>query len=184
MTIILDPGHGTGNRKQGVYDPGACSGKFEEAAIALEWVNELRSILQKAGHKVIRTRASATDPAPVSKRASIAKEYGGAVMLSIHCNAANGKASGAECIYRGALNKEKAAKLSSVTAKALGIKDRGPKVEADSQHGRLAVMAFQPCLLLELGFIDNDGDRTALLDPVKRGAACEAIAKTLLEGLP
>lgn len=176
-TIILDAGHGMSNRKPGGYDPGACNGKFQEAAIALEWVNEIRGILKTAGHEVVRTRISATDPAPVKDRAKIAKEFSGDVMLSIHCNAANGKASGAECIHRG--NPTKAAALSKACATALGIKDRGPKVEADSQHGRLAVMAFQPCFLLEIGFIDNDGDLTAMIDPVKRKSACEAIAKLL-----
>lgn len=168
------------NRKSGVYDPGACSGKDEEASIALVWVNELRSILQKLGHKVVRTRVDAKDPAPVAQRAAIAKEYKGEVMLSIHCNAANGKASGSECIYRGDQNKPKAKAISKACSTALGIKDRGPKVEADSQHGRLAVMAFQPCYLLEIGFIDNSTDRAALLDPTKRKAACETIVKTLI----
>jgi N-acetylmuramoyl-L-alanine amidase len=41
-------------------------------------------------------------------------------------------------------------------------------------------MAFQPCFLLEIGFIDNAGDRAAMLDPAKRKAACEAIAKVLI----
>lgn len=177
MTIILDPGHGMSNRRAGRYDPGACFGKFEEATIALAWANELRAILQKAGHKVVRTRVDENDPAPVSKRAGIATEYDGDVMLSIHCNAATGKASGTECIHRG--NPVKAAALSKACAAALGIKDRGPKVEADSQHGRLAVMVFQPCFLLEIGFIDNSGDLAAMIDPVKRKAACEAIAALL-----
>lgn len=177
MTIILDPGHGMGNRKPGGYDPGACNGKFQEASIALEWANELRAILQAKGHKVVRTRIDANDPAPVSKRAALAKDHNGEVMLSIHCNAANGKASGAECIHRG--NPAKAAALSKACSTALGIKDRGAKVEADSQHGRLAVMAFQPCFLLEIGFIDNAGDLSAMIDPVKRKAACEAIAVLL-----
>ncbi len=169
-----------GNRKKGVYDPGACAGKIQEAVVALDWTNELREVLYKAGHKVVRTRVSATDPAPVSARAGIARDYKGEIMLSIHCNAANGKASGSECIYRGDKNKPKAVAISKACATALGIKDRGPKVEADSQHGRLAVMAFQPCFLLELGFIDNSTDRAALLDPTKRKAACEAIVKALI----
>lgn len=177
-TIILDPGHGMGNRAPGRYDPGACAGKIEEASIALDWANEIRGILQAQGHKVVRTRIDAKDPAPVSKRASIAKDHKGEIMLSIHCNAANGKASGSECIHRG--NPAKASVLSKTCATALGIKDRGAKVEADSQHGRLAVMSFQPCFLLEIGFIDNEGDRIAMLDPVKRKAACEAIAKVLI----
>ena len=177
MIIILDPAHGMSNRKPGGYDPGACNGKHEEASIALIWVNELREILQSKGHKVARTRAGRNDPAPVSRRANIAKEYGGEIMLSIHCNAANGKASGSECIHRG--NPVKAAALSKACADALGIKDRGAKVESDSQHGRLAVMAFQPCFLLEVGFIDNAEDLAAMIDPVKRKAACEAIAALL-----
>lgn len=179
MTIILDPGHGMSNRKLGVFDPGACNGKHQEAVIALTWANELRTILMTKGFRVVRTRASATDPAPVSQRAVIAKNFDGEVMLSIHCNAANGKASGSECLYRGDQNKKKAEALSKATSAALGIKDRGPKVEADSQHGRLAVMAFQPCFLLELGFIDNPTDLEAMLDAAKRRKACEAIAALL-----
>jgi N-acetylmuramoyl-L-alanine amidase len=40
-------------------------------------------------------------------------------------------------------------------------------------------MAFQPCLLIELGFIDHAGDLAAMVDPVRRLAACEAIAELL-----
>lgn len=180
MTVILDPGHGMSNRKPGAYDPGACSGKSEEATIAMEWANQLREILQKQGHKVVRTRKDRFDAAPVSARAGIAKEFGGEIMLSLHCNAATGTASGSECIHRGEANKAKAAAISKACSMALDIKDRGPKVEADSQHAHLAVMSFQPCFLLEIGFIDNAGDLSAMLDDVKRNAACEAIAKALL----
>jgi len=168
-----------GNRKPGKYDPGAVSERNEEASIAMQWANVLRGILMARGHKVVRTRKDEKDEAPVSKRASIAKEYGGEIMLSIHCNAATGTASGSECIYRGAANKAKAAAISAACAKALGIKDRGPKVEADSQHARLAVMAFQPCFLLELGFIDNPKDLDAMLDQARREAACQVIADLL-----
>jgi N-acetylmuramoyl-L-alanine amidase len=37
-------------------------------------------------------------------------------------------------------------------------------------------MAFQPCFLIELGFIDHAGDRAAMLDPQKRKTACLALA--------
>jgi len=177
MIIIIDPGHGMSNRRAGRYDPGAVNGSHEEAAIAMQWANELRAILQSAGHRVVRTRVDEKDAAPVSQRAGVALDYRGDIMLSIHCNAANGKASGSECLHRG--NPVKAAALSKACAAALGIKDRGAKVESDSQHGRLAVMAFQPCFLLEIGFIDNATDLVAMIDPVKRKAACEAIAKLL-----
>jgi len=180
VTIILDPGHGMGNRRAGRYDPGACAGGATEAAIALDWVNELRAILLARNVVVVRTRVDATDPAPVGKRAAIASEYGGDIMLSIHCNAANGAANGTETFYRGAENKAKAARINLAVVNSLRTLSRGIKVESDSQHARLAVMSFQPCFLLELGFIDNASDRAKMLDPDLRRLACDALAKVLL----
>lgn len=179
MTIILDPGHGMGNRKSGVFDPGACSGGSQEADIAMDWVNELRSILLAAGHRVIRTRIDHKDPAPIGKRAGIAHHFGGEIMISLHCNAANGSASGTETFYRGDANREQAETINRAVVDALGTRNRGTKLESLSQHARLAVMAFQPCFLIELGFIDHAGDRAKMLDPVLRKAACNAIARVL-----
>ena len=181
MTIILDPGHGMGNRRSGTFDPGAVSNGIREADVALDWCNELRGILMEAGHKVIRTRVDHSDAAPVGQRAAIAKRFGGDIMLSIHCNAADGKASGTETFYRGAANKLTAQRINTAVVEALGTKDRGVKLESASQHSRLAVMAFQPCFLLELGFIDHPGDRAAMLDPAKRKLACQWLAGALAE---
>lgn len=178
-TIILDPGHGMSNVRAGRYDPGACAAGHTEAAIVMDWANELRAILQAAGHKVIRTRVNAHDPAPVSERASIAKDFGGDIMISFHCNAANGQAHGTETFFRGKENAPMAHKLNDVVVGALSTRDRGIKTEASSQHKRLAIMAFQPCFLIELGFIDHEGDRAKMLDPALRRKACEALAKIL-----
>lgn len=180
MTIILDPGHGMANRSAGRFDPGAVSEGIREADIVLAWANELRSILRASGHKVVRTRIDHRDPAPVGQRAAIARQYGGEIMLSLHCNAANGKASGTETFYRGVKHKGTAAEITTATCGALGIPNRGAKTESQSQHGSLAVMSFQPTFLLELGFIDHPGDRAAMLDTLRRKAACEALA-TLLQ---
>jgi N-acetylmuramoyl-L-alanine amidase len=177
--VCLDPGHGMSNRRAGAYDPGACAFGKKEAEIAMDWVNELRVILQARGHKVVRTRINGSDPAPVGERAGIAEEYGCDIMLSIHCNAANGSANGTETFYRGEFNKGLAAKINAALCAALGTKSRGVKTESASQHSRLAVMAFQPCFLIELGFIDNAGDLEKMIDPVRRLAACEAIAELL-----
>jgi N-acetylmuramoyl-L-alanine amidase len=167
------------NRRAGAYDPGACAFGKKEAEIAMDWVNELRVILQARGHKVVRTRINGSDPAPVGERAGIAEEYGCDIMISIHCNAANGSANGTETFYRGEFNKELASKINAALCASLGTKSRGVKTESASQHSRLAVMAFQPCFLIELGFIDNAGDLEKMIDPVRRLAACEAIAELL-----
>lgn len=179
MRVCIDPGHGMGNRKLGVYDPGAESCGVEEASVAMDWANELRVILIRDGHKAFRTRINAKDSDPISGRAEIAKEFKCDVMLSIHANAADGKAHGTETFYRGDANKSLAKAVNDACVAALGTRDRGIKTESQSQHSRLAVLSFPRCVLLETGFIDHPGDRAAITDPVKRRAACEAIAKVL-----
>ena len=179
-TIILDPGHGMSNRRLGVYDPGASSGGVTEAAIVMDWSNELRDQFKAAGKKVVRTRVDKSDPAPVGQRAVIARQYGGEIMLSLHCNAADGSASGCEVFYRGDTNKPLATILSATVAKSLVVRNRGAKTEDESQHGKLAVMGFQPTFLIELGFIDHAGDRAKLLDPEMRRKTCAAIVAAVL----
>ena len=179
MTIIIDPGHGMSNRRSGSYDPGACSGNYTEAAIVMDWANTLREILKERGHRVVRTRVDAKDPAPVSRRDDIARAYGGDKMISLHCNAANGTASGIETFYRGEDDKAMAKDLTDALCAVMGLPNRGPKNEHESQHSSLAVMEFGKCWLIELGFIDNPVDRAKLLDPALRKKACEAIADVI-----
>lgn len=177
--IILDPGHGMGNRRRNHYDPGACAAGATESAIVMDWANELRGILRARGVAVVRTRVDAHDPAPARERAAIARRYRGDIMVSLHCNAANGRASGTETFYRGEENKPLATRLNLAVVNSLHTRNRGAKTEAASQHARLAIMAFQPCFLIELGFIDHRGDREKMLDPDLRHAACTALAEVL-----
>lgn len=183
LTICFDAGHGNWNKNPGQYDPGFVftqgKDRFEEAAIAMIYVNKIRDILKAAGHTVIRTRRDAIDPAPVSRRDDIARAYKCDRMVSIHCNAANTRATGTEVFYRGADDRPIAAKLSALVANAFGIKDRGAKTEKQSQHKSLAVLEFDKCWLIELAFLDNPTDRAALLDPGRMSAACHAIAKVI-----
>jgi len=180
MTIILDPGHGMSNKKPGAYDPGACAAGHTEAALAMDWANELRAILKAQGHKVVRTRVDHKDPCPVSRRDDIARAYGGDIMISLHCNAANGQVSGTETFYRGSDDLAMARKLTDVLCAVLHTPNRGPKTEKQSQHASLAVMEFEKCWLIELGFIDHPGDRAKLLDPAIRRQACEALAAVIV----
>lgn len=177
--ICLDPGHGMGNKRSGVYDPGACAGEFTEADIVMAWANCLREILLNRGFKVVRTRVDDKDHDPIGKRAQIARDFKSCVMLSLHCNAYNGSAQGTETFFRGKENAPLATRINEAVVKALGTQDRGIKTEGQSQHSKLAVMSFQPCCLLEIGFIDHEGDRAKMLDPVKMKAACEALADAL-----
>jgi N-acetylmuramoyl-L-alanine amidase len=179
VKICLDPGHGMANRQQGVYETGAVAAGYTEAAIVMDWANELRALLMAAGHTVVRTRVDHKDPAPIGKRAGIARTFGCEVLLSLHCNSANGRASGTETFYRGAHRKAEAVRLNQAVVTALGTRDRGAKTEGKSQHGRLAVLSFPRAFLIEIGFLDNPAERELMLDPARRRAACVALAKVL-----
>ena len=185
--IILAPGHGLGNRKPGVYDPGTTvrvgKQEFEEAAIVMDWANELKMQFEILGCKVVRTRVNATDPCPVAEQAAIAKKYGGDVLISLHCNAADGKANGTETFYRGKSNEWLARACNSTVVKMLGTKDRGIKTEEQSQHSRLAVLGFPRACLIELGFIDHPTDRAKLIDQQLMLLTCQHLAEAVVDGL-
>jgi N-acetylmuramoyl-L-alanine amidase len=180
-TIILDPGHGMGNRSPGRYDPGTVHGSTNEADVVMTYANAIRAALMSMGGlRVVRTRIDARDPAPIGRRAAIARQYAGRVMLSLHLNnSGTGRASGAECFYRGPQHRQDAANLSAIASAIFQIPDRGPKTEAQSQHKRLAVMDFQPTFLLELGFLDHPTDRERLLSPSHQATLAHALAAYL-----
>lgn len=188
MIICLDPGHGLANRKAGVYDPGAVvrveGRNICEADVVLAWTDELRAVLMAEGHRVIRTRAHAKDPAPLAERVSIAQQYKCAVLLSLHCNAADGKANGTETYYRGARNQGLAAAVNAAVCGALGTRARGSKTETASQHARLAVLSFPRSVLLEIGFLDHTADRLKMLDEKLMLLACQGIAEALNQHIP
>ena len=181
--ICIDPGHGMSSRRRLKYDTGAVGTlagvEYEEADIAMRYANCLRDILRAAGHTVIRTRRDAQDPAPVERRDDIARAYKCEVMISLHCNRANGKARGSEVFYRGSDDRAMANRLSALVSNALAIPNRKAKTEAESQHKSLAVMEFDKCWLIELGFIDNPLDLQAMLNPDRMAAVCRAIASTI-----
>lgn len=183
MKICIDPGHGMSNRKRGVYDSGATvtveGKKITEAEIVMEWANELRGILIGMGHKVVRTRKDALDPAPVVERAHTAMVHDCEIFISLHCNAANGQAKGTETYYRGDKNKSLARACNDAVVTALGTRDRGVKTEDASQHTRLVVLNFPRAVLIELGFIDHAGDRASMMDEGKMLLACQALADAI-----
>lgn len=164
IKICLDAGHGMSNRSSGVYDSGATAAGVAEADVALSWVLAGRWLAPQYGIEVFLTRDDDRDPDPVGSRDDRAEAAGCDYFLSIHCNAANGRASGTETYYRDAADKTFAAWVQAAAVAAVGSKDRGLKSEGESQHPRLAVMDFDgPAALLETGFLDHPGDRAKVL---------------------
>jgi N-acetylmuramoyl-L-alanine amidase len=178
MKIAIDPGHGMSNRQRGLYDPGAIhvenGFRHEEATIALKFGLMLRDVFLAKGHEIFMTRDDAEDHAPVGMRTKNAKDAGCKAFISIHLNDFDDdSANGQEVLYRASENRPFAEKLQKALLAITGFKDRGIKIRED-----LAVLNFEgPSVLIELGFIANDGNRETLLNPQKRCAICNAIAE-------
>lgn len=174
MKLCVDAGHGFQNVGKG-YDPGAQALGYSEAATVLAYAQSIQFIFKQAGIEVFLTRDEVDDPCPVGTRAKKAKAAGCSHFISLHLNTANGKASGTETYYRSSSGW--AGQVQGVALKAFGLKNRGLKTEAESQHSKLAVLDFkgQACLL-ELGFIDSAKDMKVI---AARGARV-ALAQGLL----
>jgi N-acetylmuramoyl-L-alanine amidase len=181
MKVCIDPGHGMSNRQQGIFDPGATHREngfeYQEAAIALRYALTLKDVLRARGTDVFLTRDDATDHTPLGRRTKMAKDAECDVLVSLHLNDSEvDQANGIEVLYRDNPGKQLAERLQTALAKATGLRDRGIKKRTE-----LAVLEFTgPAVLIELGFIANDGDREILLDAQVRDTIANRIADVLL----
>ena len=177
MKFCVDPGHGMSNRQLGIFDSGAVHIEngflFKEADIALRYGLALKDTFRAQGIDVFMTRDDATDHAPVGKRAAMARSAGCEAFISLHLNDVDDdSAHGLEVLYRDDTDKALAQKLQTALVKVTGLRDRKIKQRTD-----LAVLKFPGvAVLVELGFIANDGDRARLLDAQVREAVVQSIA--------
>lgn len=130
LTICIDPGHG------GV-DSGAIGiNNVYERDLNLKISNYLKSYLEEyANVKVVMTRTDNSTNPSLSQRAEIAASYGSNLFVSIHLNALNGYAKGAEVYYpnsnyRPDLGEQGYNVATNIQSElvALGIANRGTKI--------------------------------------------------------
>jgi len=185
MKIAIDPGHGMGNRKTGVFDPGATkkvgTETFAEADIVLRYGHTLRKLLEDGGINVFMTRTSSADSASVGRRARRAAEAGCTHYVSLHLNSSESRqANGVEVLFRDELkDKPLADRLQKRLLQITGFADH-----VNDKRTDLAVLKFTPgpAVLMELGFISNDGDRSFLIQGANRDAICHGIFEVLTGG--
>lgn len=169
--VILNPGHGLGNVSHDVYDPGASSDGFEEAAIVRGVCSAVAVTPRIVGlHFAITPFGrSLGDVIRWCNSAYMA----GDMVLSVHMNAGGG--TGCEVLYSATaptVRSVQAGFMSAAIAKRLGIPDRGGKSDEESARGKLGILRHTkaPAMLVELGFIDSAKDRKAVMS-----AGAEAI---------
>lgn len=179
--VCVDPGHGMSNRSPNVFDPGAGhvegSHPFREADIVLKYGLELKDVFRARGISVFMTWDDNTNHAPVGQRAKNAEKAGCDTSISLHMNDVDDdSATGLEVLYRDDTDKALADRMSDAFATTTGIKKRTSKKRTD-----LAALKFNKvAILIDLGFIANDKDRSTLLNPQIRQAVCEKIADVVL----
>lgn len=96
--------------------------------------------------------------------------------VSVHFNSASASATGTECLYYDA--KSLSTKMSAAMAKALDLRDRGPKERTELYFLR---KTNKPAILLEVCFVSNKDDVAKYKANFER--LCQAIAKTIADYL-
>jgi len=181
VKIAVDPGHGMGNTKKGVFDPGATAKvgnvTFEEAEITLQYGLSLNFLLRKAGIATFMTRDGQGDDARLEQRAPRAEQAGCTQFVSIHLNSFDTPvANGVEVHYRRDVDEELATRIAANIANVSGLKNR------EAKQSNFAVLKFGggPAVLIELGFITSPKDRGVLLSGREmRIKICKAIIEAL-----
>ena len=191
--IVIDPGHGG-------KDPGCQSGVVKEKDINLQVSLRLADLLRKRGYTVYMTRQSDIFPT-LDQRVNVANKIKPDLYISLHCNAtANPAIDGIEVYCATAAgsapsdskvispkscpanaydleNAYLAYHIQKRLVSAIKSSDRG------ARHKRFKVIAdtAAPCILVEMGFLTNAGDRQALAHSQRQMLTATAIANAIEE---
>ncbi len=169
-TVVIDAGHGG-------KDFGASDSLVYEKHINLDVARRLELVLKEAGFRtvLIRTKDKYVD---LTERSTIANRYRNAVFVSIHFNSSwKTSALGIETFYRSSKGQKFAGMIQRELIKNIGAVDRGVKTANFSVLRRTR----HPAVLVEGGFVSNNRERSAMLDPRFRQTVAESIARGIMQ---
>lgn len=169
--IVLDPGHGGS-------DPGAIYADVNEKDINLSVAQKTAQLLKNEGYEVVMTRDEDVFE-ELSDRAAAANRYSNPVFVSIHCNASDNPESFGVETYN-ARESKKGKEFGKVIHKELlkstGADDRGT-------HERNFVVLREtacPAVLVEIGFLSNEGERNRLTEDSYQNKIAVGIAQGII----
>ncbi len=172
---------GHGKSRSGGYDPGACSGGYEEYRMA----REIALYAQEYYNENYTEQAdimNAEAELYLTERIAEANAEGYDFVAEIHLNA--GKGTGTECYHHaGEEGRKYAEAISRTIAEAFGVRDRGAKIRlnaAGKDYFAIIRETVMPAVLVETLFIDSD-DRELLADAAGRRKCGEAIARAVAQ---
>jgi len=182
--IVIDPGHGRGNRSPGVLDPGCVLLKNDksvplarECDLALAFAEKLDAALRSGNSRreLLWTRRDNIESVSLRDRAKIARNSEAALLISLHINAApedsKGEARGFEILYSNEQSGFFAEAIRDCMKPLIALHGEGVV-----WRNGLYVLRYKPSVLLEMGFIDHDEDYALLSDPAWQKKAMHAVA--------
>jgi N-acetylmuramoyl-L-alanine amidase len=205
-TVVLDPGHdlrpnltrepiGPGSSTLKILDGGGTRGVvtgISEAELNLAVARRLRTLLQRAGIRVVMTRTTTTHTSMGNiARARIATRAHAALFLRIHADgAADPKAAGTHTLYPAlhidwtddvyASSKRAAGIVQHELVRALGFPDRGLQEHSDFTGLNWSDV---PVILVELGFMTNPTEDRLLATGAYRERAAVGLCRGTLRFL-
>lgn len=146
--IFINPGHGG-------TDPGACGNGLKERDVVLNIGKRVENYLRAVGYDVKLFQYDGLEGICFDSN-----NWKADLFISIHCNAANSFAEGAETFYASDSGKKLATAIQKQLTKSLPVTDRGVK------KGNLYVLNHTDAIavLVECAFIDNAGDAKLLTE--------------------
>lgn len=181
-SIFVSAGHSN-------TDPGAVAFGRREADIAVAFRNmvvfylDRHNELARAGGalahpRTLRVGTDGTGTTNLPLRTAAASARGFDIAVEFHCNAAGAaSATGTECLS-APKDTALAGRISNVIARALNIRDRGPKPENAGQHHRLAFVQAGG-IIVELFFLTNPRDLSSY--DARCWVAARDVAAVLIE---
>lgn len=169
-TIVIDAGHGG-------HDLGADDSQVYEKHINLDVARRLKRTLDELGFRTVMTRDS-DDFIPLDTRSDIANKHRNAIFVSVHFNSSwKTKVSGIETFHHDSRSRELAAMVQRYLIKNVGAEDRGVKTASfvvlrKTRH---------PAILVEGGFVSNERERDAMMDPLYRQVIADSVARGVVD---
>lgn len=172
--VVIDPGHGMGNRVEGWMDWGKTYLEYKEAEIVLEKAKKIKNMLDSTKYKVILTRKDNTTPCPIESRPKLANKIKADIFLSLHLNDfKNWKSiSGSEIYWRYEKDKD----LAKLAAKNINEIANIPNRYVSWGEYLMLKEVSCPAALVEIGYFLNEQDINKIL---KTNGVEKAIVKTI-----
>ncbi|GKU79007.1 N-acetylmuramoyl-L-alanine amidase [Paenibacillus sp. L3-i20] len=164
--IVLDAGHGG-------HDPGAegASGNYERD-YTLSLTKKVSELLQQDDRFEVHMTRTEDTSVSLGDRVKMANELGSNAFISIHGNTfTDANVSGTETYYYTDESFAFADEVHKHLLEATGFKDRGVR----KGDWKVIMETNSPAILLEIGYLTNNSNETAMLSDEHQNVTAQAI---------